>query len=73
MPPLPAHLIHHADQAKAEVDAQLTVKVNELRKALDEHDSTYLWWMISHRCMSGPLPDMATTLASALLRLAQAN
>jgi hypothetical protein len=71
-PPLPAHLVHHVDQARALVDSSVTKMVAELREDLTHHDSTHLWWATSHVWMkNNSAHELATALASAMLRLAE--
>lgn len=71
-PPLPAHLVHYADQARALVDDSVTKMTAEMRKDLLGLDPTALWWATAHVWMiNNSKHELATALASAMLRLAQ--
>jgi hypothetical protein len=71
-PPLPSHLVHHADQARALVDESVTKMTAEVRKDLLNVDPTALWWATAHVWMiNNSKHELATALASAMLRLAQ--
>ncbi len=69
---LPVELIHNADQARACGDDTVNHMCDEIRTSLDEGtDSTTVWWTVATSITCCATPEVAATLASALLRLAQ--
>ena len=72
IPRLPAHLLHQADQARAMVDDSVTKMIAEMREDLTRVDPTALWWATAHVwTKNNSKHELATALASAMLRLAQ--
>lgn len=72
VPPLPAHLLHQADQARALVDDSVTRMLAEMREDLTRLDPTTLWWAMAHTWThNNSKHELATALAAAMMRLAQ--
>lgn len=72
MSQLPPHLISHVDQAKTSVDHKVKRVVSELQEDLIDSDESYIWFALASTWVENSSPyELATALASAMLRLAQ--
>lgn len=68
---LPAEMVPHADQARAQADEVITEMLGEVHKDLaDGIDPTALWWTLAHSAAICDPMEIAAALASTLLRLA---
>jgi hypothetical protein len=67
-------LVSYADQAKAHADHTTNMMLNDLRKDLGSGtDPIELWWNVANSITCCATPDVATAMASALLKLATAD
>jgi len=66
---LPAEMVPHADQARAQADEVISEMLGEVRKDLAGGiDPTALWWTLAHSAACCDPMEIAAALASTLLR-----